>query len=353
MATTTTSSSSPSKVIICRAVSELTTRLKDAGQRSKKEWWERYMKHTIQFYGTPMGDIRTNLHEWWNTNEQDEQQNQLKKKASTTSTRDSSNNKSLQHVLQLQQLPTLSWELFRQPIAEQKLCGILILQELVLPEKDILLLDPKRDLPIIATLFDEKHINDWNTTDWLCVKVLGPWIVQQPDIIATPNNSYYETAKQIASWVDDPMASLWRQRASLVSFVNIACDDDDEIDDHDEYDGGNNNKKKKKKTKKKTDDNKMDNTYHPFLLDLQFEIASKLLLTSKYSTERFVQTGIGWVLRERSKVYPNRVVKFAKRHREKLSKEAFNMMTCKLSTRYRSELLGLNTSSTTKKRKKR
>ena len=211
----------------------------------------------------------------------------------------------------------------------------MILQELALPND---LLERDRDLPILATLFDDKYINDWNTTDWLCVKVLGPWIQQD---VATHNSSY-ETAKQIASWVDDPRASLWRQRASLVSFVNITCDGDD--DDKKKT-------KKKKKKKKKSDMNSTEDQQNStLLLDLQFDIASKLLASSN-SKERFIQTGIGWVLRERSKSYPNRVVEFTKQNSDNLSKEAFNMMTCKLSNAHRSEL-GLNT-STAKKRKRR
>ena len=231
------------KAIISRAVKELTKRLKESGQSSKKEWWEKYLKQTISFYGTPMGEIRKNLHQWHN-------------KQSNNNNNSESNDWLL--------LPT-AWELFRQPIAEQKLCAILILQELAF---DQLVTD--RDLPIIATLFDESYIYDWNTTDWFCVRVLGPWIQRNNDDNKEEDDEEEEsrsntakdssTANQIASWVDDKNATLWRKRASLVSFVNVT-------DDH--------------------------------YIDLQFEIASKLAPNQ----ERFAQTAIGWVMSTINKNY--------------------------------------------------
>ena len=278
---------------INRAVKELTKRLKNSGQTSKKQWWERYLKQTISFYGTPMGDIRTNLHQWW----KDEQHQEDK-----TSSTDGNKNVKRDYLI-----PT-AWELFKQPIAEQKLCAILILQELAIDD-----LDATRDLPIIAKLFDDGYIYDWNTTDWLCVRVLGPWI--QRDTVENDHDdndgddlsndhSNKNAATQISSWVDDAPATLWRQRASLVSFVNV------------------------------------ENVQ---CIDLQFEVAAKLALNS----ERFAQTAIGWVIRERSKLHSNRVVAFIKQQRSNLSSEAINMASAKLSDRQRSEL-GL-----TKKRKRR
>lgn len=248
-----------------RAVKELTQRLEAAGQASKKAWWERYLKQTISFYGTPMGDIRSQLHEW----------HQSKPAHRNT------------ELL----LPT-AWELFRQSIAEQKLCAILILQELTLDQ-----LDAKRDLKELEKLFDENYIYDWNTTDWLCVRVLGPWIQRDTE----QENNSAGTAQHLASWVKAP--TLWRQRASLVSFVNV------------------------------------DDTH----IDLQFSTASSLADNS----ERFAQTAIGWVLRERSKTHPDRVVDFLQTNRTKLSKEAMNMASAKLSDKQRSSL-GLS-----KKRKRR
>jgi hypothetical protein len=38
--------------------------LRERGIPEKKEWWERYLKNVIGFYGVPMGDIRQAIKEW-------------------------------------------------------------------------------------------------------------------------------------------------------------------------------------------------------------------------------------------------------------------------------------------------
>lgn len=79
--------------------------------------------------------------------------------------------------------------MFRQPIAEQKLAGILILQEHLLPKKEMV---AKRDfLPKLETLFFTIAHDDWSAADWLCVRVLGTLIEQDGQ----------DTARMIADWV--------------------------------------------------------------------------------------------------------------------------------------------------------
>jgi hypothetical protein len=73
--------------------------------------------------------------------------------------------------------------LLEQPIAGQQLAGVLVMQELLLPAGE---LSGARDLPLIAQRSDDGHIADWNTTDWSCVRVLGP-LIERPTSSA-PNS---------------------------------------------------------------------------------------------------------------------------------------------------------------------
>jgi hypothetical protein len=50
--------------------------------------------------------------------------------------------------------------MFRQPIAEQKLAAVLLLQEYLLPKKES---DASRDLNELVLIFEQGHIADWNT----------------------------------------------------------------------------------------------------------------------------------------------------------------------------------------------
>lgn len=77
----------------------LTASLKLSAQQRKKDWWETYLKHVIKFYGVPMADIRKCVKAWVD----------LKRDRST-----------------LEKKQT-AWSLLEQPVAEQKLAGILIL----------------------------------------------------------------------------------------------------------------------------------------------------------------------------------------------------------------------------------
>lgn len=42
---------------LSKQVEELTSLIQQAGQPSKKKWWENYLKHELEFYGAPMADI--------------------------------------------------------------------------------------------------------------------------------------------------------------------------------------------------------------------------------------------------------------------------------------------------------
>jgi 3-methyladenine DNA glycosylase AlkD len=176
-------------------------------------------------------------------------------------------------------------QLLEQPIAEEKLAGILVMQELLLPADE---LSGTRDLPRIAQRFDDGFIADWNTTDWLCVRVLGPLIERE----GRP------TAEHVAGWVDAP--SLWRRRAAAVGLVPLAGRPDGDLDVGD------------------------------LVLDACTTLAPE--------PERFVQTGIGWVLRNLSDVAPEDVYTFLWDHRTVMSREAIRMAAARLSDEHRADL---------------
>ncbi len=179
-------------------------------------------------------------------------------------------------------LRTLALSMFRQPIAEQKLAAILILQEHLLPMNEMV---ASRDLPELVKLFDKQHIFDWNTTDWLCVRVLGK-LIEQDGI---------DTAQLISDWVSTGN-TLWQRRAALVSFVYLAP----------------------------------KGIHADIILD-----TAAILVQEE---ERFAQTGVGWVLRSLSDVMPDKVYEFLKRNKQHVSVEALRMATARLSDANRKSL---------------
>jgi hypothetical protein len=53
---------------------------------------------------------------------------------------------------------------------------------------------------------------------------------------------------------------------------------------------------------------------------------------------RFAQTGVGWVLRSLSDVYPDQVFEFLQQHQEHVSVECMRMATARLSDKKRKAL---------------
>jgi 3-methyladenine DNA glycosylase AlkD len=234
-------------------------RLRESADPAKKEWWERYLKGAIPFYGVPMGDIRRCVHAW-----------------------------AADRALSPAALRRAALELLRHPVAEEKLAGILIMQELLLPQGA---LDPDRDLPLIARVFDDGEISDWNTTDWLCVRVLGP-------LIAAGGR---QAGEMIAEWAEAP--GLWRRRCAAVAFVPLAP---------------------------------AGEAAFPGMVDMVLAVCA----SNVHDPERFAQTGVGWVLRELSDAVPDRVHGFVVAHRDLMSREAVRMAAARLSQDQR-ETLGV------------
>ena len=119
--------------------------------------------------------------------------------------------------------------------------------------------------------------------DWYATKALHGFVAGGgPELQAR--------AEAVAGWSTAP--SLWQRRAAVVAFVRLA-----------------------------------GRTPRPFahFTDLLLDACAANLV----SQDRFAHTGPGWLLRELSRVEPDRVAAFVRDHPE-LSKEATRMATARL-----------------------
>jgi 3-methyladenine DNA glycosylase AlkD len=216
------------------------TRLSDP---KTKEWWEAYLKHSLNFRGLKLPQVRAIVHTWMEAEKFSSQ-------------------------LPSQQLDT-ALALIREPWGEDKLAGILLLQEALIKHH---LVNWESDLPKFATLFDAGYISEWNTCDWFCVKVLNPLIKQHGKTCANA----------VMQWCN--ANNLWRKRASVVSFVNIA-----------KHGEGN----------------------FPNFTQMLLETCAVVIK----SPERFAQTGTGWALRELGLAEQEAVINFIKTYSTHFSSE--------------------------------
>ncbi|MCK4990937.1 MAG: DNA alkylation repair protein, partial [Bacteroidales bacterium] len=197
--------------------------------QQKADWWNSYMKGEIRFVGTGIPEIRKLLKE-------------------------KNRSEGLDQLPMNQQVGLVNG-LMRSKLAEHKLAAILYIQLFWLGNQKNTFL-----LSLISDWFDDRYIYDWNTSDWLCVKVLTP-------IVDSGDEKVIWTLKR---WNRDPY--LWKARASLVPFARSKC-----IGDHSE----------------------------------SIERFSDILIRRE---ERFAKTAVGWVLREYSKVDEDFVHDFLSRH---------------------------------------
>jgi 3-methyladenine DNA glycosylase AlkD len=241
----------------------LQRRLDERANQKTKAWWERYLKGVIPFRGVKMADIRASLHSWIEA-------------------------EGIEPELALAEQKELALQLLRERYAEDKLAGILYLQEVLLPRSGIVCRD---DLTAFTLLFEEGHISDWNTCDWFCVKVLGPLAQQEGEACA----------RAIAEW--RCADNLWQRRASGVAFVDLAKHGDANFDG---------------------------------FTDMLLEVCAATVQHS----ERFAQTGTGWVLRELSLADQERVVDFVETHLNRLTREGLRYATAKLPAPIKDRLTG-------------
>jgi 3-methyladenine DNA glycosylase AlkD len=234
-------------------VRDLQSRLENRANPKTRAWWEGYLKHAASFRGVKMADVRLVLHEWH------------------ASVMDGG-------YLSATEQKELAFALFEQEYSEDKIAGILFLQEILLPAGAV---EWRTDLERFADLFGQGWIDDWNVCDWFCVKVLGPLVEQEGEACA----------RAVSGW--RTADNLWQRRASGVAFINLA---------------------------KRGDEN--------------FPGFTGMLLTVCEATvqhsERFSQTGTGWVLRELSVAEPQRVEAFIRDHICEFSSEGLRYAAEKL-----------------------
>ena len=261
-------------MVIGSAVSTIQQQLQAEADPRTRQWWEGYLKGAIGFRGIKMADIRRVVHSWH-------------RDGGTT--------------WRPKQLRDLAIELIRQELTEDKLAGILVIQEILIPAGQI----PWRtELPRWARLFDQGFIADWNTCDWFCVRVLGPLAAAEGEACA----------RRIADW--RRARNLWRRRAAGVGFVNLAPHGDGNF---------------------------------PGFTSMLLEVCEHTVQHS----ERFAQTGTGWVLRELSAAEPDRVAAFVRTHLDLMSREAARMSVAKLGDSDRDRLLIAHGAAPTTRRGRR
>ncbi|MDF1574048.1 MAG: DNA alkylation repair protein [Bacteroidales bacterium] len=144
----------------------------------KADWWNRYMKGEIRFVGTSIPEIRKLLLE--------------------------KNSREKLDQLPMNQQVSMVNALMRSQLGEHKLAAILYIQLFWLGKQKNSFL-----LSLISDWFDERYIHDWNTTDWLSLKVLTC-------LIDSGDEQVIWTLKR---WNRDPY--LWKARASLVPFSQV------------------------------------------------------------------------------------------------------------------------------------
>jgi 3-methyladenine DNA glycosylase AlkD len=257
-------------------IDRLQLRLNARATAATREWWDKYLRGAASFRGVKMGDVRTAVHAWFEEER-------------------------LAEHLSVGQQKDLALMLLEESYTEDKLAGVLFLQETLLPAGA---LDCHSDLPRFARLFDHGYIRDWNVCDWFCVKVLGPLIEHQGEACA----------RAISEWRE--AESVWQRRASVVAFANLASK-------------GNQN--------------------FPGFTEMMLDNCSHLL----GSQERFAQTGVGWVLRELSCSDQGRVIGFVEANLDRFSREALKNATKYLPPEVAERLLQAHLPSGTRGRRRR
>ena len=158
--------------------------------------------------------------------------------------------------------------LIGERLAEDKFAGILYMQKYLVRR-----LRPDRLLTVAEGLFAEGAFFDWSTSDWFSVRVLGPLLRRRG----------MEAAERIAGW--RTAGNLWQRRASIVPFRAVVRDE----------------------------------SYHPLI--------ETTIATLVEERERFIQTGIGWVVSDMAKAHPDVAATLVERHFDDLSAEVIRRHT--------------------------
>lgn len=208
---------------------DIVEELHKSGSAEKAAWWNQYLKGEIPFIGVGTPEIRKLFLD-------------RDRKSSFTG-------------LSMNKQVALVNGLMRGSFAEEKLAAILYVQLFWMDRmKNSFLMN------LVSDWFDDRNIHDWNTTDWLCVRILTPLV----------DSGDEEVIWKLKAWNRDPY--LWKARASLVPFAQASS-----ITDH-----------------RKTIERFAD--------------------TLIRRDERFAKTAVGWVMREYSKHDEDFVLSFLSKH---------------------------------------
>ena len=237
-------------------IDELQAALAGVASEKTKQWWERYLKGAIEFRGVGIPRIRELLGPW-------RQQTGLADRPDDEQLR-------------------LALALFEEPLAEDKLAGILYLQ-LYLADR----LPWERLLPEYTGIFERRLIFDWNVCDWFCVRVLGPTLVEHGEPFA----------RALSAWKDADY--LWQARASLVPFIKVAA----------------------------------DVRFYPYVESISSTLIGR--------PERFAKTAVGWVLRDVSRHDRDLVDGFVRTHARHFSLESVRNATKYFDMELKGELVAL------------
>jgi 3-methyladenine DNA glycosylase AlkD len=217
----------------------LIKKLKDNCDLKTKQWFDNYLKGTIEYRGLKTPQITTLVKEW-------HEQNNLKQYDTSDRLK-------------------LCSDLIANSFAEDKFAGTIYIQKYILNKIDYKILLDKCNL-----FFQQGYFFDWSTTDWFCTRILDPIIINNGAI----------AAEIVANWSNSD--NFWQRRASIVSFRHPS----------------------------------LYREYHPFI--------EKIIQRLVEEDERFIQTGIGWVLADMSKKYPTEVETIFRKYIKQLSKEVID-----------------------------
>lgn len=215
--------------------------LAERAQQATSSWWTGYLKGEARFRGVKMADTRVVAR--------------------------AANDGFGLAGCDIDDVFAITDVLFAQPTTEDKLCATLLLAEHHL---DRIRTD---DVERLAGPLERDQLADWNSCDWYCVKLLGPFIALQDS---------EARATAVAMWRDQP--SLWSRRAAAVAFVPLVT--------------------------------------RPPLFDGMHDLVVAICERNVEDPTRWSQTSVGWVLRELSKRAPDVVATFVERNGARMSADA-------------------------------
>jgi 3-methyladenine DNA glycosylase AlkD len=222
-------------------IGELVSRLEAAADETKRRWWTNYVKGAL-FLGVPMAQTRAIALAWYRNGESPDPVG-------------------------------LCLKLGSNPISEAKLAGIAIMEHELVPSGVMNI----RDLERVREALNDGGYDDWNTCDWLCVKVVGKLV----------DGGARTDHDRVLAWASSDV--LWEKRAGLVGFVNH-----------------------------------LPRVEMSVGFDEAFLTATSTVVSDQ---RRFAQTAAGWTLRELSHRRPDMVRSFVDSHGLAMSAEALTSAT--------------------------